>query len=96
MLALAGCDRSDRYLAIEQRSLPAKPDYVRPVILPDPPPTAKWRDLAGAERAGRVKANKIIDCFGRWYDRQREQYAVIGGGAVTSVVDRCQAGAPPQ
>ncbi|SHF03375.1 hypothetical protein SAMN02745157_1482 [Kaistia soli DSM 19436] len=95
-LALAGCDRSDRYLAIEQRSLPAKPDYVREVFVADPQPTAKWRDVAGAERAGRVKANKIIDCFGRWYDRQREQYAMIGERAATATVEVCKAGVVPK
>jgi len=76
--------------------LPAKPDYVREVVVADPLPTAKWRDVAGAEKAGRVKANTIIDCFGRWYDRQREQYAMIGERAATAATEICKAAVPPK
>ena len=88
-LAFAGCSASDRYLAIEQRDLPAKPDYVRPVDVPLPAPTAKWRDVAGAEHAGRVKANRIITCFASWYDHRRADYAAIGAAKPAAGDDPC-------
>ena len=90
MLACAGCDRSDRYLAIEQRNLPARPDYARPVIVSDPQPTDTWRTAAGRYKAGLGKANRIIVCFGTWYDRRRTEYAAIGAAPAKAPADPCE------
>lgn len=84
-MALAGCDPSAKATAIEQRALPAKPDYVRPVVVADPAPTDKWRDVAARERAGRAKANTVIACFGLWYDGVRARYGGETPPATTCV-----------
>lgn len=72
-MTLAGCATSGNPgLA---RSLPAAPNYARPVLTADPKVGEDALVVAARERLGKAQANCIIQNFRDWYERVREAYA---------------------
>lgn len=61
MLALVGCTASNSGVReVIRRDIPGPPSYLSPVIVPEPKAGEDVLVIAGRERAGRLKANRII------------------------------------
>ena len=74
MLPLAGCAGSSSLRDVIARDLPAPPAYLRPVTMVEPKAGEDLLAIAARERAGRLKANRIIgNARGQW-EKLREAY----------------------
>ena len=74
-LALASCAASSSGVReIVRRDIPAPPPYLNPVTVPDPRKGESLAVVAGRERAGRIKANRIILGARSQWEKMRKTY----------------------
>lgn len=73
LLTLSGCVTSGA--PGTKRQLPATPDWVKPVAIPDPAPDTPWIVAAGRYKASLLNANRIIVNVRDWNTSVREDYA---------------------
>lgn len=72
---LTGCASSGSGVReIVRRDLPAAPSYMRPVAVPDPQAGEQLLTVAARERAGRLKANTIINRSRAQWEKLRKAY----------------------
>lgn len=74
LLLLTGCAGSSSVRDIVSRDLPAAPAYLRPVAVPDPKAGDDAIAIAARERAGRLKANRIITNARTQWEKLRVDY----------------------
>lgn len=71
-LALANCAGSSSVREVVRRDIPAPPSYLAPVAVPEPKAGESVLAVAARERAGRLKANRIIiGARGQWKTMQK-------------------------
>ena len=74
-LLLTACAGSGSTLReVVRRDLPAAPAYLQPVAVPDPKTGEDILAVAARERAGRMKANRIIRNARTQWDKLRAAY----------------------
>lgn len=76
-LSLASCASSGSGSAVRDivsRDLPPAPAYLQPVTVPDPKAGEDLVLIAGRERAGRLKANRIIVNTKTQWEKLRKDY----------------------
>jgi hypothetical protein len=74
-LLLAACAGSGSTLReVVRRDLPAAPAYLQPVAAPDPKAGEDAVAVAARERAGRLKANRIIRNARVQWEKLRKAY----------------------
>jgi hypothetical protein len=59
---------------VVRRDLPAAPAYLQPVAVPDPRAGENATAVAARERAGRLKANRIISNARMQWEKLRKAY----------------------
>lgn len=73
-LALSACTTTSGRPVV-QRQLPPFPAYAQPVKVKDPKAGEDPLAVAARERAGRVKANRVIEDLNEWYQGVVSSYA---------------------